>query len=142
MTYKPPCVQLINNPFFAIHQVFCTVKRHALLMHLSPCTGLQERQEQAKRRAFSGEAREAKTQPPGPSLSSKIQQEPAPCSCLVKSARTMKKTERAKPIHQRESNTRSTKLSTTTAREQNRALGPQVYGRYPNPGKHRKAYLP
>ena len=32
----------------------------------------------------------------------------------------------------------STKLSTTTAREQNRALGPQVYGRYPNPGKHRK----
>ena len=32
----------------------------------------------------------------------------------------------------------SAKLSTTTAREQNRALGPQVYGRYPNPGKHRK----
>ena len=30
------------------------------------------------------------------------------------------------------------KLSTTTAREQNRALGPPVYGRYPNPGKHRK----
>ena len=30
------------------------------------------------------------------------------------------------------------KLSTTTAREQNRALGPQAYGRYPNPGKHRK----
>ena len=29
------------------------------------------------------------------------------------------------------------KLSTTTAREQNRALGPQVYSRYPNPGKHR-----
>ena len=31
------------------------------------------------------------------------------------------------------------KLSTTTAREQNRALGPQIYGRYPNPGKHRKS---
>ena len=30
------------------------------------------------------------------------------------------------------------KLSTTTAREQNRALGRQVYGRYPNLGKHRK----
>ena len=30
------------------------------------------------------------------------------------------------------------KLSTTTAREQNRALGREVYGRYPNPGKHRK----
>ena len=26
-----------------------------------------------------------------------------------------------------------------TARQQNRALGPQVYGRYPNPGKHRKS---
>ena len=32
----------------------------------------------------------------------------------------------------------SAKLSTTTAREQNRALGPQVYGRYRNPEKHRK----
>ena len=32
----------------------------------------------------------------------------------------------------------SAKLSTTTARAQSRALGPQVYGRYPNPGKHRK----
>ena len=32
----------------------------------------------------------------------------------------------------------SAKLSTTTAWEQNRALGPQVYGRYPNPGKHRR----
>ena len=29
-------------------------------------------------------------------------------------------------------------LSTTTAREQNRALGRQVYGRYPKPAKHRK----
>ena len=29
------------------------------------------------------------------------------------------------------------KLSTTTAREQNRALDPQVYGRCPNPGKDR-----
>ena len=34
---------------------------------------------------------------------------------------------------------RNAKLSTTTAREQNRALGAQVYGRYPNPGKHRKS---
>ena len=31
------------------------------------------------------------------------------------------------------------KLSTTTAREQDRALGPQVYCRYPNLGKHRKS---
>ena len=30
------------------------------------------------------------------------------------------------------------KLSITAAQEQNRALGPQVYGRYPNLGKHRK----
>ena len=30
------------------------------------------------------------------------------------------------------------KLSTTTTREQNRDLGPQAYGRYPDPGKHRK----
>ena len=32
----------------------------------------------------------------------------------------------------------SAKRSTTTTREQNRALGPQVYSRSPNPGKHRK----
>ena len=35
--------------------------------------------------------------------------------------------------------TGNAKLSTTTAREQNRALGPQIYGRYPNAGKHRKS---
>ena len=35
--------------------------------------------------------------------------------------------------------TGNAKLSTTTAREQNRALGPQVYGRYPNPRKHKKS---
>ena len=34
--------------------------------------------------------------------------------------------------------TGNTELSTTTTREQNRALGRQVYGRYPNPGKDRK----
>ena len=39
-------------------------------------------------------------------------------------------------------NTGNAKLSTTTAREQNRALGRQVYGRYPNPGTHTgKSYL-
>ena len=32
----------------------------------------------------------------------------------------------------------SAKLSTTTAQEQNQTLGPQVYGRNPDPGKHRK----
>ena len=37
------------------------------------------------------------------------------------------------------SNIGNAKLSTTTARERNRALGPQVYRRYPNPGKHRKS---
>ena len=38
----------------------------------------------------------------------------------------------------------SAKLSTTTAREQNRALGPRVYGGYPNPENTHtgKAYLP
>ena len=32
-------------------------------------------------------------------------------------------------------------LATSTAREQNRALGPEVYARYPNPGKHRTIIL-
>ena len=32
----------------------------------------------------------------------------------------------------------NTNLPTTTAREQNRALGPHVYGRYPNPTKRRR----
>ena len=34
--------------------------------------------------------------------------------------------------------TGNAKLPTTTAQEQNQALGRQVYGRYPNPEKHRK----
>ena len=34
--------------------------------------------------------------------------------------------------------TGSSKLPTTTAREQNRALGPQVHARYPHPEEYRK----
>ena len=44
----------------------------------------------------------------------------------------------ARKFQSRRLDSGSAKLSTTTAREQNRALGPKVYGRYPNPGKHRK----
>ena len=44
----------------------------------------------------------------------------------------------SKNAQKKKQGTGSGELSTTTAREQNRALGHQLYGRYPYPGKHRK----
>ena len=35
--YKPPCVQLINNPVFAIHQVFALASKHKSCILIDMC---------------------------------------------------------------------------------------------------------